>query len=146
MPRRLAAAVVATVALTACHKRTASVGSPSPAAEATRATPPANAMPAGVTADMIAEGKTLFEAQTSNCTRCHGPGGKGGQNGPDLTDNTWVQIDGSFPAIEHLILTGVPADKIKGNYRFAMRPKGGSQLSDAQVKSVAAYLYSVTHK
>jgi len=104
-------------------------------------------MAPGMTADMIAEGKTLFDATTSNCARCHGAGGKGGRNGPDLTDAQWAQIDGSFPAIEHIIMTGVPADKIKGGFPYPMRPKGGSQtLTDAQVKSIAAYLYSASHK
>ena len=102
-------------------------------------------MPAGVTEATIAEGKTLFETQANNCTRCHNADGKGNTRGPDLTDAVWVQIDGSYPAIVKIIHDGVPSANIKGNYSFNMRPKGGATLTDAQVASIAAYVWSVSH-
>lgn len=147
MPLRLGTAVAALVTITACKPGT-SVGSPSPATSPTAAASAAAApaLPAGVTLAMIAEGKTLFEAQTSNCSRCHGPDGKGNQRGPDLTDAEWVQIDGSYPAIVTTITTGVPAANFKGTFPNSMRPKGGSQLTEAQINSVAAYVYSLSHK
>ena len=140
---RLITGALGLVAAVACSRKT-TVGSPG----ATATPAPANrapAMPAGVTAATITEGKTLFEAQTSNCGRCHGLDAKGGQRGPNLSDSTWVQIDGSYPEIARIINEGVPAAKIKGQYQFPMRPKGGSALTDAQVNSVAAYLWSLSH-
>jgi len=103
-------------------------------------------MPAGVTAATIAEGKTLYETPSSNCGRCHGLDAKGTTRGPNLSDSTWVQIDGSYPEIVRIINTGVPSANIKGQYQFNMRPKGGSQtLTDAQVSSIAAYIWSLSH-
>ena len=143
-PRRFAITVAALASLAGC-KPGASVGSPGPSTTPAPSANTAPAMPAGVTAAAIAEGKTLYDLASSNCTRCHGPDGKGGQRGPNLTDSEWVQINGSYPAIVKIITDGVPSANIKGSYQFNMRPKGGSQLTDAQVASVAAYVYSISH-
>jgi mono/diheme cytochrome c family protein len=142
---RTIAMTVALVTLAACKPGT-SVGSPAPGTTATPAAAPAPTTPAGVTPAAIAEGKTLYETQSSNCVRCHGLDAKGNQRGPDLTDSIWVQIDGSYPAIVRIITAGVPAASIKGNFQTPMRAKGGSQLTDAQINSVAAYIYSISHK
>ncbi|HET9424120.1 MAG TPA: cytochrome c [Gemmatimonadaceae bacterium] len=140
---RLAAAAAVLATIVAC-KPSVSVGSPATTASpATRNT--ATAMPAGVTAASIAEGKTLYETQANNCTRCHGVDGKGTNRGPSLVDSVWVQIDGSYPSIVKIINDGVPAANIKGNYSFNMRPKGGAPLTDAQVASIAAYVWSMSH-
>ena len=32
----------------------------------------------------------------TSCVGCHGDGGTGGQWGPDLTDDVWVQSDGTL--------------------------------------------------
>jgi mono/diheme cytochrome c family protein len=140
---RFAFATAVVAVLAGCKPGT-TVGSPG-----TTATPAtanrAPAMPAGVTAASVAEGKTLYETQANNCSRCHGLDAKGGSRGPNLTDSVWVQIDGSYPAIVKIITDGVPAANIKGNYSFPMRPKGGAQLTDAQVASIAAYVWSASH-
>jgi mono/diheme cytochrome c family protein len=134
------AAIVA--AAVACS-RSATVGSPGATAAPANRAP---VMPAGVTAASIAEGKTLYETPSSNCGRCHGLDTKGTQRGPNLSDSTWVHIDGSYPEIVRIINAGVPAASIKGPYQFNMRPKGGSQtLTDAQVNSIAAYVWSLSH-
>ena len=101
-------------------------------------------LPADVTPAMIEEGKTLFAG--APCTRCHGPGGTGAPNGPNLTAGKWVHGDGSFASILSTIQTGVPKASIKGTYPYAMRPTGGGTFSDAQVRSIAAYVYSISHK
>jgi mono/diheme cytochrome c family protein len=146
LTRQLATAVIAIAAVSAC-KPGVSVGSPEPGTTATPAatTSTAPARPAEVTPAAIAEGKTLYEAQTSNCARCHGVDGKGNQRGPNITDKEWVHIDGSYASIVKVIQSGVPQASIKGPYQFFMRPKGGSQLTDAQINSVAAYVYSISH-
>jgi mono/diheme cytochrome c family protein len=143
IPVRLVVAAALLAVVAACSRK-ATVGSPGPTA-----TPAANrapAMPAGVTPASIAEGKTLFEAQANNCTRCHGADGKGGTRGPNLLDSVWVQIDGSYPEIVRIINEGVPAAKIKNSqYQFPMAPKGRATLTDAQVGAIAAYIWSGSH-
>ena len=142
IPVRFLTAVAAVAAIAAC-KPASSVGSPgTTAAPATNRAP---AMPAGVTTASIAEGKTLFEAPANNCVRCHNADAKGNNRGPNLADSTWVQIDGSYPEIVRIINEGVPAAKIKGGYQFAMAPKGRATLTDAQVNSIAAYIWSLSH-
>lgn len=135
------AVAVAVTAMAAC-KPSATVGSPSAGAPVANKAP---VVPAGVTPATIAEGKTLAEAQANNCIRCHGPELKGGTRGPNLTDSTWVQIDGSYPEIVRIINEGVPQAKIKGNYPNMMAPKGRAPITDAQVNSIAAYLWSLSH-
>ena len=136
------AVVAAAIAIAACH-RSATVSSPTPSGTGAAAAAKATGLPSSVTTAMIDSGKTLFAA--ASCARCHGAGGAGGQNGPKLSDSTWVQIDGSYDAIVNLIHTGVPAANIKGGYRFNMRPMGGGTFTDDQVKMIAAYVYTLSH-
>jgi mono/diheme cytochrome c family protein len=144
---RLTATAVAAIVVAACH-RGATVSSPTPSTAGTgpAAMAKVGALPSGVTQAMVDSGKALFAA--SSCQKCHGPGGVGATNGPNLTDATWVQIDGSYDAIVKIITTGVPKAAVKGPYPYNMRPMGGANppFTDLQVKSLAAYVYSISHK
>ncbi len=99
----------------------------------------AEALPDSITPEMVAEGATLFQG-AGICAACHGPDGTG-LTGPDLTDDEWLHSDGSYESIVERILAGVPADSSKSG--IPMLPKGGSQLTDAQVRLVAAYVWSL---
>jgi len=104
-------------------------------------------MPAGVTAQTIALGDSLFHAGT--CVRCHGADAKGAQNGPDLTAAKHLHVNGTYEDFVRLITSGVPRDSIQDkSHRFGMQPRGSSQkpLDDTQVHAVAAYIYSLSHK
>jgi len=99
-------------------------------------------LPPGVTQEMVAQGQQIF-ATTGLCFSCHGPNAKGMSGlGPDLTDNEWLNIDGSYDAIVELIKTGVPQPKQAASQ---MPPMGGAQLTDDQVRAVAAYVYAISH-
>jgi len=112
-----------------------------PAAEATPATMPAGQLPAGVTVEMVAEGNTLFHG-AGICLTCHGQNGTGVTGlGPNLTDAEWLHSNGSYEAIVNQIMTGVTATASKTG--VAMPAKGGSAITDDQVKAVAAYVYSL---
>jgi cytochrome c5 len=137
--------VIAVATMTvACHARSASSASsastaPSPA----RAAKPA--MPPGVTAAMIASGDSIFNNRS--CKNCHLVGGVGGPRGPNLTDSQWIHIDGSYDAIVNLVTTGfTKAEQVDKDYQFSMNPRGGVNLSDADIRAVAAYVYSLSHK
>jgi len=102
-----------------------------------------DSLPPGVTPEMLKEGKTLF-AGAGICAACHGADAKGMPGlGANLTDNKWLHSDGSYDAIVKQIMTGVPASQSTSG--AAMPPKGGSALTDAQVKAVAAYVWSLSH-
>lgn len=100
-----------------------------------------DSLPPGVTKDMVAKGKSVFTG-SGLCLACHGPDGKG-VIGPNLTDQTWLHIDGSYDAIIRQVLSGVDASQSKTGQ--IMPPKGGSAISDADVKAVAAYVWTLSH-
>ena len=93
--------------------------------------------------DIIALGGTIFQGKTAGglCFSCHGANAKGTKGiAPNLTDDTWLHGDGSFPFIVSTILTGVPKPK---EAAVPMPPKGGALLSPEQVHAVAAYVYTL---
>ncbi len=88
-------------------------------------------------------GKAIFTGK-GNCYVCHGPDAKGTPLAPDLTDTTWLNIDGSLAAIEKTIRTGVARPKQK-EHSTPMPAMGGAQLTDAEIQTVARYVYSLSH-
>ena len=99
-----------------------------------------------VPAALIAEGKKVFEGKSGGalCFSCHGMNAKGFPGvGPDLTDGKWLHGDGSLAFVEALVKTGVPKPK---QSPAPMLPMGGAQLSEAQVKAVAAYVWSLNRR
>jgi mono/diheme cytochrome c family protein len=100
------------------------------------------AAPAGVTPAAIAQGDSIYH-KDGLCYACHGTNAEGAV-GPSLTDAEWLHGDGSFDMIVATVTSGVPAEKAKKG--IPMPPKGGSSITDDQVKAVAAYVYSLSHK
>ncbi|HVW68297.1 MAG TPA: PQQ-dependent sugar dehydrogenase [Steroidobacteraceae bacterium] len=102
------------------------------------------AVPPGSTAKAVALGRDIFAGRVGEapCTGCHGSDGRGTPLGPDLTAGKWTWSDGSLAGLRKTITQGVPQPK---NYRGAMPPMGGAQLSDAQASAVAAYVWSLGH-
>jgi glucose/arabinose dehydrogenase/cytochrome c553 len=100
-------------------------------------------VPQGATKAQVAEGDGIFHgASGGTCSGCHGSDGKGTSVGPDLTTSQWIWGDGSLASIEKIITDGVAKPK---NFTGVMPPKGGAPLSDAKVKSVAAYVWAISH-
>ena len=98
--------------------------------------------PDAVTAAAITQGDSIFHGK-GNCYACHGANAQGAV-GPNLTDAEWLHSDGSYDAIVKQITTGVPQAESKSG--IPMPPKGGSTITDDEVKAVAAYVYSLSHK
>jgi mono/diheme cytochrome c family protein len=98
--------------------------------------------PAAVTPAAIALGDSLYHSK-GNCYACHGANAEGAV-GPNLTDAEWIHTDGSYDAIVKQITTGVTVEESKS--KIPMPPKGGSSITDDEVKAVAAYVFSLSHK
>ena len=98
--------------------------------------------PAGATPVVIAQGDSIFHSK-GNCYACHGANGQGAV-GPNLTDAEWLHSDGSYDAIVKQVTNGVPQAESKSG--IPMPPKGGATITDDEVKAVAAYVYSLSHK
>ncbi|HEY7768136.1 c-type cytochrome [Longimicrobium sp.] len=96
--------------------------------------------PAGVTQAMVDAGQASFGTV---CSACHGQNGTGSPAGPALNDRAWLNISGQYPEIVTLINSGVPKPK---QYPGMMPPKGGGAFDDAQVRSIAAYVYALSQQ
>lgn len=86
-------------------------------------------------------GRQLFG---DNCAACHGRDGRGRANYPDLTDDDWLWGDGP-ELIEQTMRVGI--NTAHPESRVAQMPAFGrdEMLDREQVRSVAAYVYSLTH-
>jgi mono/diheme cytochrome c family protein len=96
-------------------------------------------LPEGVTTKMVEDGQKIFTG-VGTCLTCHGEKGQGTPVGPNLSDEKWLNIDGTYDAIVKLITTGVPQPK---EHMVPMLPKAGTQITDEQVKAVAAYVWTL---
>jgi glucose/arabinose dehydrogenase/mono/diheme cytochrome c family protein len=147
-------AETSTVKVTPCPSGTAPAGNPVavPAEPPEGTNPDAGAsargnspLPAGATRETVALGERIYRGEMGGaaCTGCHGENGEGTPLGPALTGKKWLWSDGSYSGIEKTIAEGVAQPK---EYRSPMPPMGGAQLTPDQVKAVAAYVWSVSHR
>lgn len=109
-----------------------SVGA-SPRTDGTAAAQP-RALEQDTTGEAIFKGKGM-------CHVCHGADAKGTPLAPDLTDDEWLNIDGSVEGIVEIVTNGVPEPK---EHPAPMPPLGGADLSEAEVQSVAEYVKSLS--
>ena len=102
-------------------------------------------VPEGSSDEMVALGYRIFHGEVGGaaCAGCHGANATGSGLGPDLTKGKWLWSDGSYAGITKVIQEGVPNPK---EFRAPMPPMGGAELSDTQVKAVAAYVWALSHK
>jgi len=104
--------------------------------------PPAGGSSAAPGPELIAQGDKIFHGP-GNCYACHGTNAQGSV-GPNLTDAEWIHSKGSYEEIVAQVTKGVPKEESKSG--IVMPPRGGSTISDDEVKAVAAYVYSLSHK
>ncbi len=98
-------------------------------------------LPSEVTQEMVTKGNEIFH-KTGLCYACHGQDAKG-LVGPNLTDDAWLHSKGTYDDLVKQILSGVPKEQSKSG--IPMPAKGGSAITDDDVKAVAAYVYSLSH-
>jgi cytochrome c oxidase cbb3-type subunit 3 len=90
---------------------------------------------------LVEEGAALFRAE-GLCFACHGPNGTGVPGaGADLTDGEWLHGTGTLAEIYERILGGVGPDETATG--VIMLPRGGSQITDAQARAIAAFVWSL---
>jgi mono/diheme cytochrome c family protein len=102
----------------------------------------AQGVPEGATQAMVDKGNEVFH-KAGLCYACHGQDAKG-LVGPNLTDDVWIHSKGSYPELIAQVMKGVPKEESKSG--VPMPAKGGSTISDDDVKAVAAYVWSLSHK
>ena len=141
LPARVAlfAALTAAVAGTASAQSSSSDKASAPKDTSTAK---ASAGGAAITPELIAQGDKIFHG-AGNCYACHGSNAQG-LVGPNLTDAEWIHSKGTYEDIVAQVIKGVPKEESKSG--IVMPPRGGSTISDDDVKAVAAYVYSLSHK
>jgi len=88
-----------------------------------------------ITDKLIAEGRDVFRGH-GGCIVCHGQNLEG-LVGPTLKAHKWKDAEnGDFSAIIRVVTSGVPGTVMVSH------PNG---VSDAQIVSVAAYIWAVNH-
>lgn len=132
------------LAVLAAAGATPAMAQATPETSATPSTPPAAGSPAAgaVSPELISQGDKIFHGP-GNCYACHGSNAEGAV-GPNLTDAEWIHSKGTLEDIVAQVTHGVPKEESKSG--IPMPPKGGSTISDDEVKAVAAYVYSLSHK
>ena len=118
--------------------QTSSENSATPAAPPTNSEAPSDAS----ASPLIAQGDAVYHGP-GNCYACHGSKGEG-LVGPNLTDAEWIHSKGTLEEIEAQIIHGVSKEESKSG--IPMPPKGGSTISDEDVKACAAYVHSLSQK
>jgi mono/diheme cytochrome c family protein len=95
---------------------------------------------------MLAQGDSIFHGLKSGglCQTCHGPTASGTPLAPSLVDSTWLTGDGSYAFIQKRVTEGMPNPTPP--YTGPMLPMGGAQLTPDDIKAVAAYVYSISHR
>ncbi|MFG0257831.1 MAG: c-type cytochrome [Phycisphaerales bacterium JB043] len=94
------------------------------------------------TDEMIVSGQQLFDE--GSCSKCHRPGGVGGDRAPSLADSAWAYSDGSLEGIRRTIALGVPKSHVGDEYPFEMYPMGKMSLNHNQLNALASYVWSLS--
>jgi len=97
-------------------------------------------LPEGVTPEMVTAGQQIFTG-AGNCFTCHADDGSGTALAPNLLDDEWINTDGTYEGIIGVVQNGVATPQ---QFPAAMPAMGGAQLTEAQVREVAAYVYSLS--
>lgn len=102
-------------------------------------------VPPGSSTAQVTLGERVFHGATggASCVGCHGSDGRGSSVGADLTSGTWLWSDGSVKGIAETIVKGVSQPR---RHTGAMPPMGGAQLSQDDLKAVAAYVWALGHQ
>ena len=100
----------------------------------------AQELPDGVTPAMVEAGESIYTG-VGACMTCHGPEGAGTPIGPVLSDGEWLHGDGSYDFLVEIINDGVMQPT---QFGVPMLPRGGTQISDDDVRALAAYVWTLS--
>ncbi|HMV32973.1 MAG TPA: cytochrome c [Gemmatimonadales bacterium] len=103
---------------------------------------PVMPLPSQVTDSAVARGRELFHG-SANCVACHGLEGIGTDSGPALAQGVWLHGSDSFEGILNRVIHGLPKAWTTRGVTMPMR--GWAELTDAQARDVAAYVWRLSH-
>lgn len=92
--------------------------------------------------ELVSQGEEIFGGK-GLCSNCHGADGTGTALAPDLTDDTWINIEP--PVNQQKVISLVKSGVAKPvEHNAPMPPMGGSSLNDQELEAVAAYVISLS--
>jgi len=97
--------------------------------------------PADATDSAVARGGALFHG-SAGCAACHGDTAIGTDVAPPLTGALWLNGPGTYTWLIEQITHGIPAHRTMSGLAMPMR--GWSNMSDDEVRAVAAYVWAIT--
>jgi mono/diheme cytochrome c family protein len=97
--------------------------------------------PAGTDSVSIAAGRRLYGGRGA-CAPCHGEHGEGTPDGPSLIAGPWTLGDGSLAWLQHI--TRHAGWGARGRDGEPQRMRGPTVLDSAEVRRVAAYVFSIS--
>jgi len=97
--------------------------------------------PPGLTGARLALGDSLYHG-AGNCSPCHGERGEGSSDGPSLVSGQWKRGPGTYDWLVHMVQHAGPGGRLPGDDPRPMR--GSTTLDSAQVRAVAAYVWSIS--
>jgi mono/diheme cytochrome c family protein len=139
--RTLSIAAASVLLFTACPgDEPADRPAAEPEAPTAEQPPVAMDLPEGVTQEEFEEGRRLFTGQ-GGCHACHGPQAQGTQLGPNLTDDTWLNVaEPTMDEVMRIIREGV-AQPVQ--YPAPMPPMGGARLTEDQMHALSVYILAL---
>jgi mono/diheme cytochrome c family protein len=99
------------------------------------------AVPSEVTDSAIAAGRALYDG-SGGCRDCHGEGGAGTAEGPALVTGRWKLGDGGYAWLVHM--TRHAGWGARTRYGDPQPMRGPTVLDSAEVRQVAAYVWSIS--
>ena len=99
-------------------------------------------LPGGMTIETIVQGDSIYHGK-GNCFVCHGIEGEGAPAAGDAVTVALNYAQPEWRSIDSLIDAGIP--QVLTRSPIQMPPRGGkSNLSDDEVKRVAAYVWAIS--
>ncbi len=100
-----------------------------------------DSLPPGVTGAMVRAGAEIY-AGKGTCQRCHGEEGRGTEEGPPLAAGRWKLGSGDYEWLVHITRhSGIAAWGQDGD---PVPMRGPTLLDDAEVRAVAAYVWTIS--
>lgn len=98
--------------------------------------------PIQVTDSAVSRGRELYHG-SAGCAGCHGVEGVGTDSGAPLAQGVWLHGPDTFEGILARVVHGLPKAWTTRGVTMPMR--GWAELSDAQARDVAAYVWRLSH-
>lgn len=98
--------------------------------------------PQPVVDSLAARGRAIYQGFSAHCAVCHGDEGGGTEDGPDLTDRSWIRGTGTYEEILSMVRHGVSRRDAESGRPM---PVGGWEpVDESAAAAVAVYVWTLS--